>query len=742
MKNSDTGQKPGPSALPFGGHGRLVLSVAISAAIALAAPAQAQQTEPVRDDSQEVLELDAIVVTVQRRVDRLIDVPIAISSMSADQLSEAGVIGLFDLKTVMPGVRVDQYGAYTQPTIRGIGTQDIQGPGANANVAIYIDGFYQPSQAGNIFEFANIERVDVLKGPQGTLFGQNATGGALVITTADPDFVRSGKVSLGVGSFDELRGNLYATGGLTDTLAADISLYYRESDGYFDNISTGEPTAPVRNQAIRSKLLWQPNDDSTLVLSLGYTDIDNAIGLSQTTTNPVAQFYHDVFGVPIIATTEPYKTSLNEQPRANPKTFTAGLKGVFDFNGTTLTSLTQYRDQDTSVRADLDGTTVRYWQVEYEETERTFTQEFNLAGKRGDAFDWFVGAFYYHNVGRLQNNAYQDFFNTGIRTNWLYSDVEVTTDSIAVFVDGTYRLADRWWLTAGGRYTSEKKSLDSQGLLDPFEAFTDSTRWNEFTPRLALRFAVSDFSNVYASYGQGFMSGNYGYTTVGPQKPVDPEKITQYEIGYKFARGGWSFDAAAYYSDYRDLQVFRFMDDCACFRIDNAPEAESYGAEARLLASVTDRLTINTGVAYNRATYKDYVGAGLSGDPLIPPNYGFATIPTDFSGGTMIRAPEWTANLGGTYFIPTSNGPILLSGNYYYTSKIPMMPAGQLSQSPYGLLNLSAQWRSPQDVWSVTVFGNNVADKEYLLFSAEGFLGRNQIWGAPASWGVQAEYRF
>jgi len=685
--------------------------------------------------------LEEVVVTVQRRADRLIDVPIAMASMSADQLADAAVVGLFDLKTVMPGVRIDHYGAYTQPTIRGIGTQDVQGPGANANVAIYIDGFYQPSQAGNIFEFANIERVDVLKGPQGTLFGQNATGGAIVITTVDPAFEPSGKISAGAGSWDEVRGNLYLTGGLSETVAADISLYYRESDSYIDDINTGKPTAPLKNQAVRTKLLWQPSDTSRLVLTLGYTDLENATGLAENTINPIAAFYHDVFGVPMIATTEPYKTSLNSQPRANPVTYSAGLKAEFDFSAATLTSLTQYRDQDASIRADLDGTTIQYWQVEYEETEETFTQEFNLAGKNG-ALDWVAGVFYYHDVGRLQNNAYQDFFNTGTPTSWLYSDVEVATDSIALFVDGTYQLTDRWWLTAGGRFTSEKKEVDSQGLLPPFEAFRDSTRWDEFTPRVALRYGISDHSNVYASFGQGFMSGNYGYTTVGPQEPVDPEEITQYEIGYKFARGGWSFDAAAFYSDYRDLQVYRFADDCACYRIDNAEKAESYGAELKLLAPATDRLTFNAAVAYNHATYEDYVGAGLDGSAVIPPNYGLGTVPTSFAGGAMIRAPEWTGNVGANYVVPTSIGTIALAGNYYYTSEIPLMPANQLSQDAFGLLSLSAQWRSASDKWSVTAFGNNVTDEEYLIFSAGGFLGNNQIWGPPASWGVQAEFRF
>jgi iron complex outermembrane receptor protein len=686
--------------------------------------------------------LEEIVVTVQRRADRAIDVPIAMSSVTATDLEQASVIGLFDLGTMMPGVRIDHYGAYAQPTIRGIGTQDVQGPGANANVAIYVDGFYMPSQAGNIFEFANIERVDVLKGPQGTLFGQNATGGAIVITTADPKSTPTGKISLGAGSFNEWRGNFYGSTGFGDKVSADLSLYYRETDSYFDNVSTGEPTAPIKNTAVRSKIVYEPSDAMRWVVGLEYTDIDDATGLAENTLNPIAAFYHDTFGVPMVWTTEPYKTSLNYQSQANPVTYAATVTGRFDFDAVRLTSLTQYRDQDTSIRADLDGTTIRYWQLEYDETEETFTQEFNLEGRGEGPLDWVTGLFYYHDVGRLQNNAFHDFFNSGTNTSWLYSDVEVTTDSVGLFADGTYEFSDKWWLTAGARFTSEEKSLDSQGLLAPFVHFEDSTRWDKFTPRVALRYALSDHSNVYGSFGQGFMSGNYSYTTVGPQEPVDPEEITQYELGYKFAQGALSVDAALFYSDYTNLQVFRFADDCACYRVDNADKAESYGAEVRVTAPVTDGLTLNGAVAYNHARYQEYVGAGLTGGPVIPPSYGLATAPTSFADGEMIRAPDWTGNVGFDYSAPTSVGRVQLSGNYFYTSEVPLMPANQRSQDAYGLLSLRASWTTLNDDWTLSVYGNNVTDEEYLVFSGAGFLGNNRIHGAPATWGAQVEYRF
>jgi iron complex outermembrane receptor protein len=688
--------------------------------------------------------LEEIIVTVQRRSERLVDVPIAIASVTAADLEQASVIGLFDLSTMMPGVRIDHYGAYAQPTIRGIGTQDVQGPGANANVAIYVDGFYMPSQAGNIFEFANIERVDVLKGPQGTLFGQNATGGAIVITTADPSFTPTGKISVGAGSFDEWRATFYGSTGLTETIAADLSLYYRDTDSYFDNISTGEPTAPIKNKAARSKILWQPSESMRWILGLEYTDIDDATGLAENTIDPIAAFYHDAFGVPMVHTLEPYDTSLNQQSRANPETYSATLKGEFDLDAVTLTSLTQYRDQDTGIVADLDGTTVRYWQLEYDEQEETFTQEFNLEGAGEGRLDWVAGVFYYHDVGQLRNNAFSDIFNTGTNTTQfgLYSDVEVTTDSIAGFADGTYALTDRLWLTAGVRYTSEEKSLDSQSLLDPSIQFSDSTTWDKLTPRAAIRYALSDYSNLYASYGEGFMSGNYSYTTVGPQEPVDPEEVTQYEVGYKYARGAWSVDAATFFSDYRDLQVYRFFDDCGCYRVDNAPKAESYGAELHVNAAVTEGFTVSGAVAYTHARYKDYVGAGLTGGPVLPPNYGLGTVPTQFADGEMIRAPDWTANLGFNYSAPTQAGTIGLSGNYFYTSEVPLYPGNQLSQDAYGLLSLRASWTTLSDAWTFSVYGNNLTDEEYLIFNSGGFLGNNHIYGAPATWGAQVDFNF
>jgi iron complex outermembrane receptor protein len=699
------------------------------------------ETAGAETESERAAFTGEITVNAQRREEALVDVPISITSNDVKQLDDAVVFGIMDLEKLVPGMRVDQYGAYAQPTIRGVGTQDVTGPGANANVAIYVDGFYMPSQAGNIFDFANVERVDVLKGPQGTLFGQNATGGAILVTTPDPSFNPTGYVLGSYGSFNDYRGSIYGTTGLSDSFALDWSLYYRKSDNYLEDVTTGDPTAPIHYKVARTKLMYKPSDRTKLILALEYSDLNDPTGLGEVTRQPIAQFYNDFYGVPIVNTLEPGKTSLNFEVLANPVTKTASLTGVFDLGGVTLTSLTQFRDQDTEVAADLDGTTIQYWHVDYTELQETLTQEFNFGGTAG-RFDWTAGVFYLHDVGSLTNNAWQDIFNTGTQTNWLYSDVQVTTDSIAAYADVVIGLSESFWLTLGGRYTSEEKALESQGLLEPFIAYEDSTTWNEFTPRAVLRWAPTGNSSLYASISQGFMSGNYQYTTVGPQEAVDPERITQYEVGYKNSHKKSSFSTAVFFQDYKDLQVYQWSDACACFILDNAPKAESYGWEGQLGYSLTRNLSFNLGAAYTKAEYKEYIGSGITGDPYFPPSYGYATAPTDFSGRQMLRTPEWTGNLAVLYNLPVSFGQLNFAGNYYFTDDIPLSPGGELVQEAYGLLSGRVGWTSRKGTVTISIFGNNLLDEEYLIFSAAGFLGNNHIYGPPRRAGVQFDFRY
>ncbi|MGI4877829.1 MAG: TonB-dependent receptor, partial [Janthinobacterium lividum] len=249
------------------------VAVSVRAQVAPSAPAPSPAVVAADDTSGE------IVVTAQRRAQRLVDVPVSVTTLSGETLARAGVSGLLDLTKTAPGVVLDKNGAYLQPTIRGIGT-NVTGPGADPNVAIYVDGVYQSSQTGNFFELANVEDVEILKGPQGTLFGRNATGGAILIKLLDPSFTTSGRANLSYGRFNEVAASGYVTTALSDKLAVDLSAYYRRSDGWIHDLRTGAEQNSQYSLDIRSKLLFKPTDTLKFILSYAHNDTSDPTGLA------------------------------------------------------------------------------------------------------------------------------------------------------------------------------------------------------------------------------------------------------------------------------------------------------------------------------------------------------------------------------------------------------------------------------------------------------------------------------
>ena len=193
----------------------------------------------------------------------------------------------------------------------------------------------------------------------------------------------------------------------------------------------------------------------------------------------------------MVHTEEPYKNSLNHEVRANPVTYLATLKSEFDLGWGDLVSYSQFRKQRAYAWTDLDGTSINYWNSIYREKEQTITQEFNLTNKGEGPFKWVAGLFYYNDIGFLSANAFNDFFNTGVDSTWIFTKAKVVTNSYAAFADGTYQFGEQWFLTAGARFTNETKSLHSSNGVAPFQTFQDEKTWNSFTPRVALRYAVT-----------------------------------------------------------------------------------------------------------------------------------------------------------------------------------------------------------------------------------------------------------
>ncbi|MFA7441365.1 MAG: TonB-dependent receptor [Sphingomonadaceae bacterium] len=667
-----------------------------------------------------------IVVTAQRRSERLEDVPISITSVSGAALENAGVTRVGQLPSIVPGLRLDQSGAFSQPTIRGVGSS-VAGPGLSSNVATYIDGFYVPNSLTSDLSFMSVQNVQVLKGPQGTLFGRNATGGAILVTTKEPSFTPTMTAKASYQSFDRLNLGFYGATGLTDKIAMDVTGYYERGDGFVRSLIDDHQEARFEKWAVRSKILAELSDTAKITLAYSHQFSDDPTfnaknsynGLSAGSVVPGA-----------LTPSERGKVANDYETESRINGDAVYLTGEFELGAVSVKSQTQYRDERTFIANDNDSSSAAVIHSNYRSIDKSFTQELNFSGNIADRLDWFVGGYYFWNdiAYPSVNVSFQGgpFVKTQGSVN--------KTNAYALFADGTYQIGDRLFVTGGLRYSIEKADLH---LDMPTDGINDGKEtWKSLTPRAVIRYEVGDRSSVYASYSKGFKSGQL---PAGSNRimPVDPEKIDAFEIGYKTARAGIRLDLSAYYYDYKDLQVTAFLSPGSIVR--NAASAEIYGAEAQLAADLTDQLSVSLGGAYTHAEYKNFDTAVAY---VQQPSGFFAVQTVDASGLTMQRAPKFTGSADVNYTMPLWEGQLLLNANLYYTTRIYFDPVEQFYQNKHALLNLRATYTTADDKWAFSVFGTNVTDKKYRNQVQPATGAVQQGYGEPAAIGVSAQLRF
>lgn len=719
---------------------RYLTAVSIGAlGCAMTAPLWAQTATAGQGDASSVQAAD-IVVTAQKRSERLVDVPIAITAVAGEQLASSGVTATQQLGQVVPGLRLDLSGGFSQPTLRGIGSS-VAGPGLSASVATYVDGIYRPSQLSSNFELADIESVQVLKGPQGTLFGRNATGGAILVTTRDPSFTTDVRGKISYARFNDIRTSLSASTGITDQIAVGISGQYRHTDGFVTNIFTGDDDfGKADNWNIRGKVLFNASDAVSFLLTLEHNQIDdnssnayNAYQGRASANDPAVVAALDPSGAAVDIPTQRGVVSLNAPTAFKVNTDRATLRSKFELGSMTLTSYTGYQDEKVTIRQDYDATRLVQFESFFQPKQKTFSQEFNLASDTNGPLSWVAGLYYFWDDSNFP------FYNARFDNSPVVNvfDIGVKTESWAAFADATYDVTDRLHITLGGRYSKDKlrEHFEFIGAVPRTEA---STSFDSFTPRAVIRYGLADNSNVYASVSKGYKSGAYN-AAGGSTDPVDPEKITAYEIGFKTSQARWRLETSAFYYDFKNLQVNRFQG--AASVLVNAASARTYGADLQFVGYVTDRLQIQLGGAYTNAQYKDFpaapgwAGTGFPGDPIRP-------VSIDAEGFQMLRAPKWTGNASVTYDQPLAGGTLTLFGSYYRTSRFFFDAAHSAKQGGYGLLAARATWKAPGDRFSIGVFGENLTDTKYItqiLFEPQAVL---QQYGTPRQYGVELGFRF
>jgi iron complex outermembrane receptor protein len=696
-----------------------------------AAPVAAQAAAPAAPGSGAAPnQVSEVIVTAERRAERLIDVPATISVVSGETLRQASITNTFQLTQAVPGLQVSNTGVFTSFALRGI-SSETSGPGAENNVSVYVDGVYYPSKSAGVFDFPDVSSIEVLKGPQGTLYGRNATGGAILFKTADPTFATTGKASVSYGSYDEkeLRG-LISSGFGSDKFAVQLSGFYKKDDGYIKDIVKGGTVGGVESTLIRGKLLFQPTDSVKLVLSAYHAERKDHETMSFTVINGNT----NARLVDPNALLPNFGESASDQPNyLIDKTTGASLHADVQTGLGQLTLISGYTKLNNSVVVDGDNSSVNAASFLTVFPEKTFVQEAYLATKKFGRFSAIVGASYYHDVGRF--DPVSVLFG-GIDVIDIYSKVK--TQAFAAYADVTYDVTDQLTINGGVRWSTEKKNLWG-AFNNPTPPFIAKRSWHNVSPKLTVRYAVSPELNVYASYTRGFKSGTFNPNSFFVVNAVRPEIVDAFEAGVKGRVGSnLSFELSAFHYDYKDIQVTTFL--VGTTALQNAAKEKIYGLDASVTWRPVEDLTLTAAVTPLHARYSSFPSAvvvvprqpcpgGLSG-------CGNTNAAADLSGNVPPRAPNISATLTGEYDIHRGNQTFKIYGNLYHSGRFYWEITDRIKEKPYTVLNARLSWNVNNGPLSIELWGRNLTDTKYYVSQGIGTNVDALLSARPVSWGV------
>lgn len=698
--------------------------------------AHAQQAQ---DDREPSLQLEEIVVTAQRRSEDIQKVPITVSAFTSDALERSNVTSTGDLQQVVPGFVFATNLTAALPTLRGVGNSTA-GPSAESSVATYVDGVYYDALAAAAFSLANIDHIEVLKGPQGTLFGRNATGGLVNVITKTPSQTPGGKISLGYANYNTASASGYLTGGLTDNLAADIAFFISDQgDGWGRNLTTGGDAYKAREQVVRSK--WFLDLDKTRVTFAAdwmKSVSDIGVNLRGLPGVRLANGAPQVGGFYDIATNKPNRGEVTQSG--------ASLRVEHDFGVVRFMSSSAYRRTQSDLIQDQDATPVPRLQVENLTIKNeAFTQELQLSSAENSAVTWIVGAFYLDRRG-----AYEPARLTAFGNIIGHQNAHQDTESISAYAQVTAPISfvsDRTKLTLGVRWTSDRERVDGQRLpplapcLAPACISTASNKQEEVTWRVALNHQFTDDIMGYVTYNTGYKGGFYTLSAL-PAPVTEPEYLDAWEVGFKsfFFDRRLRLNSSFFYYDYSDIQVLSYRDGFT--RTLNAARATVYGVDIDATARITDRLTLSGGLEWMpERSYDEFPNL-----PYFYPNPAGGNLgptPINGKGLDLQRSAELAVTGGVDYVAPLSSGAKLgLNLSASYLSETPLTLGNRLIQPAYTLVNAQVRWTSPDERIEVMLWGKNIFDEQHLKIGLESAAGDLVIVGPPATYGLQVSYNF
>ena len=727
--------------------------------------------------------IETIVVTSQRRSEDVQKVPITIQAYNARAIEALGIRSSTDLGAMTPNVSIAlPSGAGAQPvvTIRGIGLNDFNSNNAGPN-GIYVDEVYISAPGSQSFQIFDVDRIEVLKGPQGTLYGRNTSGGAINFISAKPTAEPVADLKLGIGSWRTTSLEGVLGGALGDGLNGRLAFIKNDSKGYFDNTLTGQRENGSNDYAARAQLAWVPVDGVALVGNVHggqvstrpnvYRHIgtlDPASGNPCSTADALAGRCVDAFGYGTPASF--YSGAFNRQDKLRISNLGGSLRAELKLGDVRLTSITAFERNTKFHPEDTDAGPNRLLEIDYGVRSDTTTQELRAASEAGP-LRWVAGL--YHLQETLKQDQpvqafvdFDNFFGAGAGDGLAqiaYDKNRQTTRSDAVFGQADYGWTDRLKFTLGGRYTSETKRFSTQasaqyqstgldvfGPVTPLWSFDESVHSARASGRLALTYAAADRLNLYGSVASGFKSGGFngGFLSADPTEakaqlgPVKPENVIAYEVGLKsqVLDRRLQFNVALFYNDYRDMQVFNQVPPVIPGGFDleiltNAPKVHTSGVDLQLVAKPTAELTttLNLGLLSTRIDrWNANNGTGSA---------------VDYTGNRLPLAPRGSLSLVVDYRKDLADGTLglLFDANYRSMQRFDVANDPLITQNGFWLANARASYSFGGGRYEAALYGRNLFDKQYLVGGinlSNPFGLVQQVVGTPRSVGATFSFRY
>ncbi len=730
-------------------------------------------------------QLEEVVVTAQHRAENVQDIPISVSALGSESLKKGDIFDAASIAMNVPGMAYAEFSpGQANISMRGVSSVD-DGAGLDNSTALFLDGVYIGRGASINFDMFDLDRIEVLRGPQGTLFGRNAIGGAISVVTAKPSDELSGKAGMTVGNEGILRYQGFVSGPFTDSLKGKITVSHREHDGFVKNLLLNKDQQDEDQTSVRGQLLWNL-ESSDWLLSVDAMD-DDREDMGRT---PLVNGNFDYVGVL-------NQLGASERESAAPidgfsKREASGisLQGDIQFDKGVLTTITAFRHAETdwemaSIGApagggsdflDSDPNTNDVLGVDVNDdiTEDidTFSQEVRWTSTLDGNFNYTAGFYYFtEETDRIEQfKLDRNTVSTGqVTVGNEYAGTFNETTSYAFYGQGTWEFNEQWSVTLGARYTVDEKDYTAISvncdlvrdgdasvigtqfesfpacagiggslniIAEAFEASTDE-EWNDFSPKLAVQYKPNDSTMLFGSISKGFKSGGFGGSqgvASAAVKPVDPETAINSELGIKsdLFDNSLRLNATVFYTDYEDLQVVRFGPVAGsafgAFQTTNLGSADIYGAELEMTWYLSENFSIAGSYAY----------LDTEVDGLVLETAG-GTI--DASGSELRQAPENSYNLSLNYNQQTSIGTLDYNLSFSHADE-------QLNDyivaatviDEYDVLDVRASWLSNSEKWEVALWAKNLTDEDYISHTyviGPGVIG---AWAPPRTYGFNVNW--